>query len=182
MRHVKIVIATLIAATVLTAGCLGGGDKPKEDNPDFVEGKGTTGAAGNVEQLAQASPEPVTERVDITIPLENVTEAVFTIVVDDAMGDESDEGTPPDDVSGTIEDAMDAGISETLPQGQTHYSTTVTLKAKSGGSLPSVWTVTLNVVCHASASMTPGFLIWIGTPDHGFSYDINVTYKYLKPA
>lgn len=182
MRKRNIVIAILIVTTVLTAGCLGGGDKPKEETPEFIEGKGTTGTTGNVEQLAQASPEPATGTADITIPMENVTEAVFTIIVNDAMGDESDEGTPPDEVSGTVEDAMDAGITQTLPQGRTPYKQEVIFKGKAGGSLPSVWTVTLNVVCYASESMTPGFFIWIGTPDHGFSYDINVTYKYLKSA
>ncbi len=183
MRKAKVVIAILLVATVLIAGCLGGGDKPKEETPEFVEAKGATGDAGNVEALAQASPEPVTTTVEIMIPLENLTEVTFVVSVEDAQGENSDDQTNPDEVSGTITDNMDAGISQNLPQGQTPYKNPpIILKGKVGGSLPSGWTITLNVVCHASSDQWPGPLIWRGYPDHGFSYDINVTYKYLKPA
>ena len=174
MRKWVLLMVTIVILTVF-AGCLGGGEEGGTRSPEMVTAKGTTGAEGQVELLAQNLPESATETVTIPIPEGNITGINFIISVEDG-----DDGTNPDEVSGDLEGA--GGYNNTLPSGQTPYRATVDLKAKEGQELPSSWTLTLNVVCHASDDTWPGPQLWLGTPDNGFSYNVTVNYKYLTAA
>jgi hypothetical protein len=182
MRKTTAAIALLLAMTVLITGCLGGGDdKKKNNNQEFVKATGITVVEGDVETLAQAQPETVIETVDIAIPIANLTGITLDIKVMEGVGGESDEGTNPDEVSGSLDSSGENGGNESLQNGQTNYQTTVAIQAGEGQSLPSSWTLTLEVVCHASNDQWPGPMIWRGVPDHGFSYNVTVTYEYLEP-
>lgn len=177
MKKVKIVIAFLLTSTILIAGCLGGGENGGDEPVEYVELRGTTGAEGNVETLAQDQPETVTETVDVSIPESNITGINFVIKVEDGDG-----GTNPDEVSGSLDSTGGGDYNETLPKGSTPYSKTIDIKATEDHSLPSSWTLSITVVCHASNDRWPGPGLWIGTPDNGFSYNVTVTFKYLTPA
>ena len=177
MKKVKIVMAFLLILTVFITGCLGGGEDGETNPPEYVEAKGTTGAEGNVETLAQAQPETVTETIDISIPESNITGLDIVVKVADG-----DDGTNPDEVSGSLDSTGEGGHNETLPQGNTPYTRTININAQEGRSLPTSWTLTLTVVCYASTDRWPGPGFWIGTPDNGFSYNVTVTYTYLKLA
>lgn len=169
-------MALLLVAAVLTAGCLGGGDEGKPKKQEFVEAKGTTGAEGQVEALAQASPETVSTTVDLIIPQENITALDFVIKVEDG-----DDGTNTDQVSGGGLDGA-GGRNETIPGGPTPYTTNINIKASEEQNLPTKWTLSLEVICEASDSRTLGIILWVGTPDYGFSYNVTVTYTYLTAA
>lgn len=179
MQKVKIVIALLLVGTVLMAGCLGGDDEnSNSDGIQYIEAKGSAGTEGDVEANAQASPESVTKTVDLPIPSDNITKVSFVITVEDG---ESDSQTEPDEVSGSLDGSGEGGYNETLQQGNTPYRTTVEIKAPEGLSLPSGWTITLDVVCHSSNDQWPGPMIWRGYADNGFSYNVSVEYTYLTP-
>ncbi|UCE36903.1 MAG: hypothetical protein JSW00_15580 [Thermoplasmata archaeon] len=150
----------------------GDGNESEPPETDGAEAEGTTGAEGTVEALAQASPETVTETLELHIPEDKITGVDFVIRVEDG-----DEETNPDEVSGSI-DSTD-GYTEPLPKGQTPYSKTIAIKPPKGQYLPEDWIITLEVVCHASDDQWPGPLMWVGSPDNGFSYNVSATYKYL---
>ena len=196
-----IVLIIIIMITAVLAGCVSENNKSKNDNleesgdqpdidevPDNGDGngsespekdeeegeaEGTIGTYGTVEAFAQASPDTVTETVELHIPEDNITCLDFVIRVEDGDG-----GTNPDEVSGSID--SEGRYTKTLPQGQTPYSSTINIMPPEGQSLPNSWTISLEVVCHASDSETTGALFWVGTPDYGFSYNVSVTYKYIK--
>jgi hypothetical protein len=151
----------------------GNDGEPPEIDETEAEAEGTTGAAGTVEAFAQASPDTVSETVEINIPEDTITSVDFVIRVEDG-----DDGTNADEVSGSIDST--GGHNEPLPQGQTLYTSTINIIAPEGQYLPKSWTISLEVVCHASDSQTSGVLVWVGTPDYGFSYNVSVTYKYIK--
>ncbi len=150
----------------------GDGNESEPPEVDEPEGEGTTSAEGTVETLAQTSPETVTETVELHIPEDKITGVDFVIKVEDG-----DEETNPDEVSGSIDSA--GSYTETLQQGKTPYTSTVNIKPLEGLFLPATWTITLEVVCHASDDQWPGPFMWIGTPDHGFSYNVSAKYSYL---
>jgi hypothetical protein len=175
MKKMKIGLVIILALTIMTAGCLGGGEDDGGEPPEMVEAKGTTGTEGVVETLAQAQPEPASETVELTIHEGNLTSIDFTIKVEDG-----DDGTNADEVSGSLDSP--GGFNETLAQGQTPYTKIINIKAGEDQTLPNQWTISLDVVCHASDDTWPGPIMWFGTPDNGFSYNVSVTYKYLKAA
>jgi hypothetical protein len=194
------VLIIVIMITAVLAGCVSENNKSNNDNldesedqPDIIEvpddedeveseppeidetegeAEGSIGADGTVETLAQADPVTVSETVELHIPEDNIKSIDFIIRVEDG-----DDGTNADEVSGSLDSP--GGHTETLQQGQTPYSSTINIKAPEGKFLPATWTLTLEVVCHASDSQTSGTLFWVGTPDNGFYYNVNVTYKYL---
>lgn len=177
MRKLVLVIAVIIVMAAF-AGCLGGDEgKKKSNEPEMVEASGTTGTEGSVETLAQGPPETVVETVEIIIPDGNVTSVAISIKVSD-----DDDGTNPDQVSGTVEGSGGVGeYNATLPSGPTPYVATVNFKAQEDLSLPNNWIISLSVDCYSSDSQTLGILpIWVGTADNGFSYNVTFTYKYLK--
>jgi hypothetical protein len=178
MRKLVLVIAVIIVMAAF-AGCLGGdADKKKSNEPELMEASGTTGSEGSVETLAQASPETASETVEIIIPDGNVTSVAISIKVSD-----DDDGTNPDQVSGTVEGSGGVGnYNATLPNGPTPYTATVNFKAGEEQSLPNNWIISLSVECHASQDNWPGPIMWVGTADNGFSYNVTFTYKYLKAA
>lgn len=150
------------------------GDGNESEPPEIVESEGTIGAEGTVETLAQSQPETVSETVELDIPEDNITRIEFVIRVQDG-----DDGTKADEVSGSLESTGGGGYYETLPQSYTPYTSTINIEAPEGQSLPNNWSIFLEVVCHASDDTWLGPLMWVGTPDYGFSYNINATYKYM---
>ncbi|MCD6461419.1 MAG: hypothetical protein J7L61_01595 [Thermoplasmata archaeon] len=183
MDRVKVLLASLIVLAVVSAGCVGGGEKAAPKAPQMVENNGTTGTDGEKVIDGGIEDAPVTEKVSLTIPAVNVTKISMVITVNDGNSKSSDENTNPDDVTGNVEGGGGgANVTKTLPGGSTPYKTTVDISAPEGETLPSSWTITLNVVCKPSDDQWPGPLIWRGYTDHGFSYSINVTYTYLTPG
>jgi hypothetical protein len=147
-------------------------DEDEDEPPQGDEGEGTIEEEGTVETLAQASSETVTEEVDVNIPENKITSIEFVVRVHDG-----DVQTNADEVSGSID--ISGMYLENLPRGQTPYKKTVNIEPSEGKYLPPLWTVTLEVECCASDDQWPGPMVWRGTPDHGFSYEITVTYRYL---
>lgn len=182
MRYVKTAIALLVALTVLMAGCLGSGDEGGGNEIQYVEARGMTGAEGAVEvSVDSPDPVPASESVNLVMPEDNITGVNLVIKVMDASGEYSDDQTKQDDVSGSL-DAAGGGYNETLQKGQTTYTKTISIKSQDGRSLPSQWTLSLDVVCNSGDDQWPGPLIVRYYPDHGFSYNVTVTYTYLTPA
>jgi hypothetical protein len=176
MRKMVLLIIMMVILAAF-AGCLGGEGKSKPKTVEMVRATGTANAEGAHELLAQASPESGSETVEITIPEGNITGVKIDVRVSD-----DDDGTPPDQVSGSV-GGSGGGLdyNDTLPNSPTPYTGTVSFNAGEGLYLPMNWKITIDVVCHASDSQTPGFFIWIGTPDNGFSYNVTITYTYLVP-
>lgn len=160
------------------AGCLGGGDDDSgSDDTQYIEAKGSTGAEGEVEGMAQAQPETVSTTVDLPLPMGNITKATFTISVEDG-----DPNTNPDQVSGSLDSTGDGDYNETLQSGNTPYQTTVEMRAPEGFNLPQGWRITIQVVLQSSNDQWPGPMIWRGYADTGFSYNVSVEYTYLTPT
>ncbi|MCD6461159.1 MAG: hypothetical protein J7L61_00240 [Thermoplasmata archaeon] len=184
-KHITLILALLVVGTVVTAGCVGGGDKSGTvSSAKMEEMTGTTGVEGEKAGEASIEPVPVTEKVSIVIPATNVTSITFTISVSDDIGEyEDSQSTDPDDVSGSLEGETGGGNQTTnIPAGTTPYQQKVSIRAPEGETLPSSWTLTLNVVLKAGQDEWPGPMIWYGVPDHGFSYNVTVEYTYLAPA
>lgn len=176
MRKIKIVIALLVAMAILMAGCLGGGEEDGSNKIEYVEARGIVATEGSREIEGSPDPVPVQEKVPLTIPEDNITALTIEIKVMD-----NDDGTNPDEASGSL-DAPGGGYNISLKKSNTPYSDTQTIKAQEGLSLPTQWTLTLDVVCNPGDDRWPGPLYIIYTPDRGFSYNVTVNYVYLTPA
>ena len=176
MRKIKVGIAFLVALTILMAGCLGGGEEDGGTKTEYVEARGTIATEGSREIENSPDPVPVQEVVALAIPEQNITVITIDIKVMD-----DDDGTNADEASGSLDDAG-GGYNVTLKNSVTPYSDSQTLRAPEGFSLPSQWTLTLNVVCNPGDDRWPGPLYIIYTPDNGFSYNVTLKYVYLTPA
>ncbi len=181
MRKWALLMVTILVAGAL-AGCLGGGDDSDSNEIEYVTAFGIISTQGSVTSQESTDPVPVTETIDLSFPVENLTMISITIIVEDDSADNSDAETRPDDVSGTIEDAGGEGFNETLQEGQTPYQTTITINSREDQSLPANWKLILDVTCNPSDDNWPGPLIISVSPDNGFSYNVTVDYKYLTPV
>lgn len=197
IQGVVLIIVLLVAA--ILAGCTSEDKEPEDegseeqeeqpDNPEVPddengnesepsetgESEGLLVKEGSVDAVAQNDPEAVSETVEVNIPEDQLTNIDFVVSVED--GDD-DEDTNPDEVSGSI--YSNGGHTKTLPDGLTPYNVTINFKPPKGQFLPATWNVTMDVVCHASDDQADGPLIWRGNPDHGFSYEIIVIFKYIE--
>lgn len=176
MNKIKVVIALLVAVTILMAGCLGGGEEDGGNQIEYVEARGKIATEGSREIENSPDPVPVQEKVALAIPEENITALTIEIKVMD-----DDDGTAADEASGSLDDAG-GGYNITLKNSVTPYSESQTLRAPEGFSLPSQWTLTLDVVCNPGEDRWPGPFYIIYTPDNGFSYNVTISYVYLTPA
>jgi hypothetical protein len=181
MRKIKVVIALLMALTILMAGCLGGGEEDGDNTIEYVEARGTWATEGNVATEESGDPVSVTEAVTISLPEDNLTSLNIDIKIMEASGDYDDSSTNPDEATGSLDDTG-GGYNITLKKSFTPYSDTHSIKSQEGISLPAQWTLTLDVTCNPSDDRWPGPLIISVYPDHGFSYNVSITYAYLKPA
>jgi len=165
-----VLIAAALLVAVLLSGCLGGDDK-KEDKPPEVMG-GSQQVSGSGSGLAQATAEVITSTLDVNIDQTDVISITVNVTVDDG-----DANTNPD----TVQDASfssEGNMSATGRGGTTPSSFQLKIEWDGTNYLPSSWTFTISVSCEASDDQWPGPLIWTGTPDRGFSYDLDITYEY----
>ena len=163
-----------LAMAVALSGCLGGGGGGG-DEPEFEIFQSEATFVGAGEGLAQASPETITATHPVQLDNSMITEITFTIDVTDG-----DPDTNTDTVDG-INVIDSGGNSNALPGGATPYSQSTTITWDGVTPMNNTWTVEFTVVIAAGDDTWPGPVMWVGTPDNGFQYNIAVNYTFMEP-
>jgi hypothetical protein len=163
-----------IALAVALSGCLGGGGGG-EDEPEFETFQSEATFVGSGDGLAQAQPVTIVQSHPVQLDNEMITEITFIIDVEDG-----DPDTNTDNVDGiNIIDAN--GDATSLGGGSTPYTQTATITWDGTTPMNSTWTVEFSVIIAAGDDTWIGPLLWVGTPDNGFQYNIAVNYTFIAP-
>jgi hypothetical protein len=174
----RLVLLASIGVMVLLAGCLGGGDEEKKEEEPIVNTQTLT-LTGTQTGLAQAQPESIA--VDITIPLdyENVVMIQVNISVDDndmdTNGDQVGEMTLTEEeeggnYTGTANGGTTTAGDPVLSQIVVEWDGTMYMSQR--------WVLNIPVTINAGEDTWPGPMLWVGTPDNGFRYTLEITYQY----
>jgi hypothetical protein len=171
-----IILGLAIVLTLGTTGCLdeggggGGGGGGKEVAGNFT-------VQGSVDALAQSSSVSASADEDISLGQGDIIEISFDISVEDGDAD-----TDSDQVTEITISEMKEGSSYNMTSkgGSTPYKGNLTIKWDEDTKMSGEWKVSITVECNPGPDQWPGPLIWSGVPDRGFSYTIDVTYKYTE--
>lgn len=172
----RLVLLASIAILTLLAGCMGSGESSGGSKEPKVN-SGQLTLTGTQSDLAQATT--VETQVTVEIPLEfgNVIEIMVNITVNDG-----EEGTDPDQVGQITLAEVDGNATGTANGGSasfdTPFTTSITVKWDGTDYMAQRWNLNIPVTIAAGPDQWIGPFIWSGTPDRGFSYNLEITYQY----
>lgn len=170
-----LVLIVMISSTI--AGCLGteSGTGKEEDGPKIVTD--TFELEGQVETLAQASPNTVTEEIHFEIPHSQITRIRINVSIED--GDENTGTDRIDRIRMWRESGGDPVGAKEDNGGVTPYSTSIEFEYKGDETEVDWWIVEITATCEAGEDTWIGPFIWQGVPDHGVLFQIEADYDYV---
>jgi len=166
----------LLFVSTTMAGCLGTEGDSKEEEGPLIE-TDTFELQGQVETLAQASPNTVSEEIHFEIPGSQFTRMRINITIED--GDDNTDIDHIDNIRMWRETGEEPTGIEQATGGDTPYSTSIEFEYKGDERGINWWIVEITAKCAAGEDTWIGPLIWQGVPDHGVFYTIEADYDCL---
>ncbi len=169
-----------VALIALLSGCLGsGGGGGGEKEP--VVNTGTLTLTNRPTGLAQAQPEELTNTVDINLEFANVISIMVNVTIEDG-----DEGTNPDQIGEIALSEVDGNHTSTIQGGSAPpgepYFTSIVVDWDGTTYMNTQWQLSMTVSLVAGDDTWIGPFLWVGTPDNGFTYTLEITYLYHEES
>ena len=174
----SIVFVSIIIVSAFIAGCLGSSEKTPDTDPDVVVQHDSFQMEGQVETLAQASPNTVTEEIHFEIPDDRITRIRINVSIED--GDQDTDVDHIDQIRMWRETGGEPQNIETAPGGDTPYTASIEFEYKGDENLVDWWIVEITATCAAGEDTWIGPFIWSGVPDHGVFFEIEADYDHLS--
>ncbi len=172
----RLVLLASISVLTLLAGCMGSGESSGGSKEPKVN-SGQLNLTGTQSDLAQI--EPVETEVTVEIPLDfgDVIEIMVNITVNDG-----EEGTDPDQVGQMTLSEIDGNATGTANGGtaspESPFTTSITVTWDGTEYMAQRWNLNIPVTIVAGPDQWIGPIFWRGVADRGFSYNLEITYKY----
>lgn len=184
-RNMKLNVATFSSASILiilslVSGCI---DQGNEDNTDDQIRIKTAWEQLNIEGSAigdtRGEPQRTTHTISLTVEKVSLVQIIVNITYTDG-----DEDTEADEIHSVElrafnEEGEEAGT-VSIPGGDMPFSGQLILKSTNGTTFDSSFEVIDECTMKAGEDRWIGPIFWVGTPDMGYDYVMDISYEYIE--
>ena len=184
-RNMKWNVITISLVSILIILSLGSGciEKGKNENTDDQPQIKTTWEYLNVEGTAigdvRGDPQRTTHTIGLTVEEVSLVQIIVNITYTDG-----DENTEADEIHSVElrafnEEGEEAGTAS-IPGGDMPFSGQLILKSINGTTFDSNFEVIDECTMKAGEDRWIGPIFWVGTPDTGYDYVMDISYEYIE--